>query len=133
MPIIKWSEYLLLGLPELDQHHKHLVELLNGAYDDFRDGNNLLSSVIDELLSYSSQHFPYEESLMAEASYPNFAEHKVEHALFTSRVLEAQNNSCQNINTTIELLWFLCSWVTHHTRETDADFVRFLNSRMCNG
>lgn len=127
MPIIEWNMSLLLGIPEIDQHHKQIVQLLNTAYDDFRQGNSLPPTLIEEVISCCSQHFSYEEGLMAECSYPNLLEHKEEHHLFSCRVLELQKNYHQKANISIELLWFLCNWVTHHIRETDAELGRFLD------
>jgi hemerythrin len=127
MPIIEWNVSLLLGIPEIDQHHRQMVQLLNTAYDDFRQGNSLPPSLIEEVISCSSQHFAYEEGLMVESSYPKLLEHKEEHHLFSCRVLELQKNYRQTTNISIELLWFLCNWVTHHIRETDAELGRFLD------
>jgi hemerythrin len=42
-------------------------------------------------------------------------------------VLELQKNYHQKANVSIELLWFLCNWVTHHIKETDAELGRFLD------
>jgi hemerythrin len=101
--------------------------LLNKTYDEFREGANIKQSVVEELLDYARYHFACEEGLMTEASYPKLAEHKEEHELFACRVLEFQKNYEQNSNHSVELLWFLCNWVTHHIRETDAKFGEFVD------
>ena len=130
MPIIDWNVTLMLGITLIDQQHQHLVQLLNKAYDDFREGVDVPASVIAELIDSSNLHFAYEETLMADCSYPKTAEHKNEHQLFSGRVLELHKKYQQGANVSIELLWFLCNWVTHHIRETDADLARFLD--VCN-
>jgi len=35
MPLIDWDDKFLLGIPQLDEHHRQLVKLLNQAFDDF--------------------------------------------------------------------------------------------------
>jgi len=35
MPIIDWDDRFLLGIPQLDEHHRQLVKLLNQAFDGF--------------------------------------------------------------------------------------------------
>ena len=127
MPIVEWNISFLLGIHEIDQHHRQLVQLLNKTYDEFREGINIKQSVVEELVDFATDHFACEESLMTETSYPKLAEHKEEHELFACRVLEFQKNHKHNSNNSVDLLWFLCNWVTHHIRETDAEFGRFVD------
>src|SRR5690349_3131524 len=88
MPIIDWNIKYMLGIKEIDQHHRHLVDLLNTAYDDFKNGASVGQSVISELADYVSYHFSCEERWMMETQYPNFAAHKEEHDSFAERVFE---------------------------------------------
>jgi hemerythrin len=125
MPIIEWNVGYLLGIKEIDSRHKQLVQLLNETYDEFRRGVDIKRSILDELIEYADYIFKFEEELMLEIAYPDYAEHKKEHESFTSRVLGFKKLAKQNKNLPIELLWFLCNWVTHHIRETDAEFGRF--------
>src|SRR6185369_7007438 len=106
---------------------KHLVELLNKTYDEFREGAEIEKSTIDELVDFSGYHFSYEERLMVELSYPKLDQHKKEHELFTLRILEFQNKYTRHKNISVEILWFLCNWVTHHILETDAEFGNFVD------
>jgi len=127
MPIIEWNVKFLVGIQEIDQHHKHLVDLLNETYDAFRNGVDIQQSAVDELVHLSSDHFASEERLMTQASYPQLAEHKQEHELFALRVSEFQKNYREHEHVSVEILWFLCNWVTHHILETDAKFGEFLD------
>ena len=135
MPIIDWNVSFMLGIQELDGHHKHLVKLLNAAYDDFREGVNIDKSKLDELVDYAAFHFAVEESLMLETQYPDIPSHKAEHETFTGRLLDFKKNFNQRRDVSVELLWFLCNWVTHHVRVTDAAFghhidVHNINKKM---
>jgi len=127
MPIIEWNVNFLVGIQEIDRHHKHLVNSLNEAYDRFREGKEIELSFLQELVDYAAHHFACEESWMKKTSYPNLAAHQEEHALFTSRVCEFKREYKRNARISVELLWFLCNWVTHHIRETDAEFGRFVD------
>jgi len=124
---MQWNVRYLVGIQEIDQHHKHLVELLNKTYDEFREGAEIEKSTIDELVDFSGYHFSYEERLMVELSYPKLDQHKKEHELFTLRILEFQNKYTRHKNISVEILWFLCNWVTHHILETDAEFGNFVD------
>ncbi|HJV67434.1 MAG TPA: bacteriohemerythrin [Geomonas sp.] len=127
MPIIEWNVTLLLGIPKIDKHHQQLVQVLNDTYHGFRDGIEITLPVMEEIITSSSRNFIFEEALMAETRYPKLAQHKNEHAIFSRRIQELQNNLRQDRKITIELVWFLCNWVSHHIRETDAEFGRFMD------
>jgi hemerythrin len=129
MPIIEWNIRYLTGIQELDKHHQHLVQLLNQTYDEFRNGIALERSVMDELINYAESTFSFEEGLMQEISYPSLAEHREEHDSFTGRIVKFKKDFKRDKNIPIELLWFLCNWVTHHLGETDAEFGRFVEIR----
>ena len=126
MPIVTMA--VEFGVKEIDENHLHLVELLNKAYDDFREGTCLPRAVIDELRVYASAQLAYEERYMADISYPDLAEHREEHAIFTTRITHLQKNHGNNADTSVETIWFLCNWVTHHIRETDAKLVCFIDA-----
>jgi hemerythrin len=129
MPIIEWNVTCLLGIRELDKRHKHMVQLLNTTYDNFRSGIQIEQSVVDDLLDYADSTFKLEETMMEEISYPGLPEHREEHEAFTGRITKFKKDFKLNKNVPIELLWFLCNWVTHHLRETDAEFGRFVDIR----
>lgn len=127
MPIIEWNVNLLVGIQEIDRQHKQLVQWLNDNYDLFREGAEMEGTFLHELLDYSVHHFSCEEGWMRKTSYPNFVAHKEEHELFTRRIIEFKKEQQRNANVSVELIWFLCNWVTHHIRETDAEFGRFID------
>lgn len=129
MPIIEWKECYVVGIQEIDQHHEHLVQYLNKTYDHFRDGRELDPSVLEILIDYSVQHFGCEERWMENTSYPEVAAHKEEHRQFRSKIAQLKDKHALDADSSVELLWFLCNWVTHHIRETDADFGRFLDAQ----
>ena len=127
MPIIEWNIGYLLGIKEIDDRHKQLVQLLNDTYDEFKGGKSISPSILQELVDYADYVFNFEENLMQEIAYTDYEEHKKEHESFTTRIAGFRDASKQNKNLSIELLWFLCNWVTHHIRETDAEFGRFVD------
>jgi len=126
MPIIEWNAGFMLGITEIDQHHKQMVQLLNDTYDEFRAGARIGMPVIEQLIGYAERIFDHEEKLMGQIGYPHLVEHRHEHESFTSRIGDFKANYTNSEGTSIELLWFLCNWVTHHLRETDADLGQFI-------
>lgn len=52
MSAIKWKPAYEIGIPELDQQHRHLVEIINRLYEVFcaRDTGAILFTLMDELI-----------------------------------------------------------------------------------
>lgn len=128
MPIIKWKDDFQVGIQEIDRHHEQLVQALNANYDQFREGLQPDVTFLQELVEYSTLHFQSEEKWMERISYPDLAAHKEEHDLFRDKMCDLRRNDHDNAKLCVELLWFLCNWVTHHF-ETDAEFGTFMEKR----
>lgn len=131
MPLVEWNMNFLTGIREIDQHHRHLVDLLNESYEELKSGASAdkIQPVIDELVRYADYHFSCEEHLMVETSYPNYAEHKKEHEIFTDRAIEFQNSFRNGQIPGVAILSFLSNWITHHILKTDVKFGTFVDSR----
>jgi hemerythrin len=127
MPIIEWNAGFMVGIGELDAYHRQMVQLLNDSYDTFRGGGELAPDLAERLLVLAEGIFAVESKLMRDAAYPLWSEHQEEHDSYLRRIRDFRENQSKKGNTSIELLWFLCNWTTHHLRETDADLGRFLD------
>ncbi len=128
MPFIQWDQSFVLGVQQFDEHHQHLVGLINKTYDDFICGapDETLEVVLTELSDYAGYHFAAEENWMREHSYPHLAEHKIEHGKFAKSVLEFQaafHDGKASIS--LEVLTFLKRWLKNHIFESDAAYARF--------
>jgi len=131
MPLIEWNDSFALGVQQFDEHHQHLIGLLNRTYDDFTacTPSDSLGDVLDELIEYAIYHFAAEEYWMNENSYPKLAEHRAEHDRFSSRVVEMQKDfHAGRTALTLEVLSFLKNWLTNHILQSDADYGRFISS-----
>ena len=130
MPIIEWNDCFCLGIQQFDEHHQHLVGLINKIYDDFASGapSENVGDVLGELIDYSIYHFAAEEYWMNENAYPRLAEHRVEHDSFSGSVVEMQKDFRAGRSTlTLEVLSFLKNWLTNHIFQSDTDYARFIS------
>jgi hemerythrin len=128
MAIFEWNKEYLLGVKEFDEHHEHLVGLLNKSFDEFEKNAppEKLETIIDELIDYATYHFAAEEYWMAEYSYPKLAEHKDEHDKFSAKVVAFKKDLMAGKATlNVELFSFLADWLTTHILESDSDYGRF--------
>ena len=131
MPLVEWDDSYLVGIEEIDGHHRHLVELLNSVYDNFTAGasRDTLGSVLDELIDYATYHFTAEEQQMKAAAYPAFDDHSREHNHFSKRITEIQNDFHAGREAlTLEVLVFLVNWLTQHILRSDAAYARSLTA-----
>lgn len=76
MPLIGWSQELVLGQPEMDATHREFVELLN-RLGDAGEGN--LLSRLDAFIAHTEAHFGQEEAWMEAMQFPALGCHRAEH------------------------------------------------------
>lgn len=132
MPLIEWDDNFSVHDTDIDQHHQHLVQLLNRAYDDFVNGApaESLGGVIHDLLNYATYHFYTEERHMAENAYPELEEHREEHSRFVLKIAKLQKDFQDgDRHLSFETISFLKNWITHHIREIDVRYGEYLVSR----
>jgi len=126
--LLVWDKCFELGIHEFDEHHKHLVHLLNMTYDGFvlEAEQDEIGAVLDELIDYATYHFSAEELWMEKHNYPGLQLHRGEHQNFCSRIVEIQKEFRQGkARLTLEILQLLNNWLTTHILRTDAEYGRF--------
>lgn len=132
MPLIEWNDGFSLKNGLIDKHHRHLVGLLNRAYDDFTSGApaESLGAVIHDLLNYATYHFYTEERDMAKSAYPELEAHREEHGRFVLKIVRIQKDFQDgDKNLSFETISFLKNWITQHILESDARFGAFAASK----
>ncbi len=132
MPIVEWNDSFLVGVEPFDEHHKHLVDLLNRSYNELEHDSPLecCGELLDELSDYVSYHFVHEELWMMESSYPRYEQHIAEHNSYIQHLQEFQQDFKQGkAETTLEIFTFLRRWLIEHILKSDADYGRFIFSQ----
>lgn len=132
MAFITWDDSLLIGMKEIDLDHRHLVDLLNRAYDDVISKGSITSTgaILEELYDYATYHFTREEETMAAVEYPNQAEHAAEHLRFIRRITEMHRDYLDGRGTVaLEVVTFLKNWLVNHITQVDAKLGTFAASR----
>lgn len=131
---IKWDDSLSVGVAPFDDHHKHLVELLNKTYNACKcnDKENELAAIVNELIDYTRYHLTAEEEFMEKNSYPEFRLHKIEHDSFSEKldviqreIHEAQKNPSIAL---IDLAILLGNWLSNHILKVDKRFGAYLTA-----
>ncbi len=123
--VFAWKNSYSLGIPEIDEQHQKLVQLINKlARSILKQSNEIeLKSVFNELTLYVEYHFQSEENVWRKYLSDDDWEsaHKKTHGIFASDVLKLQSTE-QNkpYNEVIEhVLSFLTHWLIIHILESD--------------
>jgi hemerythrin len=131
MPLIEWNDSLNLDITQFDEHHRHLVFLINSADETLRSGggSDAVFKLINELVDYATYHFAAEEFWMREYNYPGLADHAREHEDFCVYVIEQEVQfEAGGKDVLSSLISFLSKWLVGHIQKTDGAYGKFARS-----
>jgi len=129
MPVLEWSDSYLIGIRQFDEHHKHLVSLLNITFDGITTNapKDELGAVLDELVDYSIYHFAAEEHWMREQHFPGLELQMQDHAGFIRRIADiVRDYHSGKSNVDLVVLNFLTDWLVEHILEKDAVYGTYV-------
>jgi hemerythrin len=130
--IIQWDQSFSVGVKEIDNQHKKLVQMICDLHDAMRSGKGKtqMESILKELENYTVEHFGYEENLLEQNKYPGFLNHHKEHEKFVDKVVAFGNDFRENrAALTTEIMDFLKNWLVGHIKGIDKKYGPFLNER----
>ena len=85
-----WSDAMSVGIAEIDEQHKMLVDILNRLFLAVvqRESNAITIEILDTLVDYTKTHFGLGEKLLQDAEYDSteFAAHQREHHAFVEKI-----------------------------------------------
>ncbi|NIS21839.1 MAG: hemerythrin family protein, partial [Thermoplasmata archaeon] len=84
MTEIAWTPDLATGVELIDEQHKQLIDRMNelDRAVRFSRGVPKIIKTLDFLIEYTDFHFGTEEKNMVELKYPEYEDHKENHAEF---------------------------------------------------
>ncbi len=133
--IIPWNDAFRTGFSDIDHQHQGLVAILNGlatrlAYPTEPFG---ISTLLEDLQSYTEQHFQTEEQLWH--SYldgtSSEVQHRELHAGFIKFVqeLRARQNNLAEDQVVLEAMSYLTHWLVVHILESDRRMALMVQSQ----
>jgi hemerythrin-like metal-binding protein len=92
MALFRWRESVALGIPDIDDDHKHLIGLLNRLHFMVLAGDetSAVGEALDSLVRRFEWHFRREEALMLRIGYPHYERHRRLHAALHERLTADQ-------------------------------------------
>ena len=87
---IDWHAQMSVGIPEVDEDHRHFVELVNAFNQSIVNRADLdeVKQGLQLIFDDAREHFAHEEKLFREWRYPDMEDHAREHA----QILKALHN-----------------------------------------
>lgn len=129
--MLQWREEYCVGVLEIDQEHRALVESMNRLVQLIRSGDSSgIADALAFLASYVHAHFGNEERLMHDLHYPLMGDHVQEHRKFVKEFLRLKENIVGGLHDPlylgfqIQLLMF--DWFINHTSKTDRHLGKFI-------
>ena len=126
-----WSDDLALGVEEIDEQHKHWIELVQAFQAAVAEGRSRdeVYRTLAEAVVYTEIHFASEQKVMEEAGYPFLADHLVQHSLAWEQLHVFTTGNVPEENIADYLATFLPQWLMLHINSADRQFARWLKER----
>ena len=128
MKDLVFDSLLSVGVDEIDEDHRKLVDLFNIFNQSVTEGaaTDYLIAVLEELVNCTVWHFSHEERLMLKYGYKGFKEHKAEHEELIRNVRKIQHIVQAEKPVSTEDVEFLRKWLTGHILSTDMKLGSYL-------
>ena len=128
---VAWSDDLCVGIQQVDDEHRMLVQVLNQLGEAMRSGKGtkVMSEILAQLIQYTQEHFKSEEKLMVESEYPKTKLHQAQHRQLVEKVVKFQQKfEKSGKRITREMMDFLTYWLKNHILVDDRTFADHYNS-----
>lgn len=133
MTLLHWRPNMSLGVEDIDDDHKALIEVLNRLHYQMVAGDEprQIESVFDELAAYCSRHFVREEALMEQCGYPDGEAHARMHLELADRLQRYRDEYHADAEGFDHAAFydFLSEWLLVHVLEEDMKLAPYMRSR----
>ena len=130
MPLMEWDNSLSVGVTEIDDQHKKLVDHLNVLNDAMKErrGKEVMDGILEGLVEYAATHFATEEKYFDEYNYPKSTAHTKEHTNFVINIMEFKKGFDDGkVTLTMDLMYFLKDWLAKHINGSDKGYTKCFN------
>jgi hemerythrin-like metal-binding protein len=126
MAFFEWDSALDVGVAEMNEQHKTLINLMEVLYQKNLASHSKAELIvaIDNLVNYVVKHFHDEESYMASIQFPTLETHKQihQHLLEDLGKLIEQFKQSDINQLSSEFVMFLKFWLSTHIRGIDTKY-----------
>ena len=132
MTQFSWTDDLYTGSSLIDGDHRKLVDLVNAFFQSMQsgEGNARVSKAMNELITYTEEHFDREEAEMERIQYVAAFAHRAEHTKLLQQLVELKEilDAGGRMNT-LAVANFLSGWLRDHILTKDMKLAATLKQQ----
>lgn len=136
-PRISWDGSLSIGIQAMDNQHKKIIAYLSDLQDHdiaLQRGEKAdmgrIESLLEALLSYTSEHFAEEEALLERYAYPDLGAHQILHARLIEQLQSLTSDfKIQGTQVLPRLTHFTMNWLRGHILGNDRKYGQFIGQQ----
>ena len=137
MVLMRWTQAMSVGVPELDADHQGLIDIINdlAVLGGPKAESHAVGACLKRLQRYALVHFGREEKIMTACGFPYLGVHQEEHRAFVL-TMQGFNQSLQADPRGLagrladEILDYLKTWLNHHILLEDMAYKPFARERL---
>lgn len=132
---LQWNQDLSVGVNEIDDQHKELINRVNSFFDAMGKGKGReeIEKVVKFLEDYVITHFSTEEKYMAKYGYLDSLAHKAQHKAFIKDFGEIKKKCEDNGTSThlvIQVQRHVHNWLINHIGKVDKALGAYLKTKL---
>jgi hemerythrin-like metal-binding protein len=129
MAVFEWDGRYATNIPEIDNDHRQLVEVINESFAVMEQGGPGIYDVLAKLRHYAEGHFRREAEYMEASKYPDRARHLQAHADFIRKLVKFEMGHAENpLTLSIKVSMFLNEWLQDHLLGEDRKLFQHVGS-----
>ena len=128
MDVFQWSDIYLVGIPEIDEQHQQLVELVNrlGEWASFGIIKSEFDAIVAQIFDYAATHFEHEDHIWAGLHID--VQHRQGHAEMHGNFVRQMRHMQQQFDNPQRdapiVHSFLTAWLVYHILGEDKRMAR---------
>ena len=129
--LIDWSDSLSVGNDVLDAQHKNMLAIINELHQTLINGksNKIMSSLLQDLVHYTQEHFSAEEAIFDKFDYPEAEAHKNQHKEFVKKISQFNDDFTRGkLTLSLDVMEFLVNWFLRHIQHTDQEYAKIIKT-----
>lgn len=130
--LIEWRLEYEIGIRDVDQEHRMLIDLINTSFDELERGAGVeaAEALLGEIDARMTAHFALEEKAMREMEYGELGVHKADHERLLDEIRDLMDEVDERQGVDANVLGQrLDNWFSEHFRTRDATLHHFLRRR----
>lgn len=126
----RWHDEYSVGIAEIDDQHKELIDCISGLERAVETGDtkqrwSAIHYAIVQLSDYTRIHFSVEESLMRILDFPDRETHAGEHRKFVTYLRNIERKSITQDVREDDIVSFLRNWLLTHVLNEDRKYSEY--------